>query len=93
MHYGIQRPGVRMSVRPPADCPQWSREFQAAGWRPFGSCDRRTGIAVWLLKRGCDVVAFTQSVYGAMDQTIRMPDASAEEVTALMLRSGLAVPA
>jgi hypothetical protein len=95
MNFNTQAaPTVRMTVRDSASCPNWRNAFVAAGWRPFGKVAQRGGHTSWLLKRGASVFGFSQPDAGrAEEQLLQLPVSDAAELSALLLTSGVAVPA
>jgi hypothetical protein len=84
---------VRMAVRDCASCPNWRNAFVSAGWRPFGKVAERAGHTSWLLKRGASVFAFSQPATGRAEQLLQLPSSDAAELAALLVTSGVAVPA
>ncbi len=92
MNLEMRQAPVRLTVNPESTCPNWRKSFQAAGWRPFAKTERG-GLVTWLLKRGCTVVAFSQSVLDPLQQDVQLPSEAAAELSSLMVTSGLARPA
>jgi hypothetical protein len=86
-------PTVRIAVRDSASCPNWRNAFVAAGWRPFGKVAERGGHTSWLFKRGASVFGFSQPAAGRAEQLLQLPASDAAELSALLVTSGVAVPA
>lgn len=85
---------ARFQVHAPRLCNGWSLHFKRAGWRIFfrDVGPRDGSVMHWLIKRGVSAVLIPQQTSRESVITLDLPCEDAEELSSLMVTSGLAVP-
>lgn len=85
---------ARFRIKTPRAANGWSLHFRDAGWRIFYRDICRDGSVMhWLLKRGASAILIPQQTSGESVINLDLPSEDAAELAALIVKSGLAVPA